>query len=298
MAENSQIQWCDHTHNEWIGCTKVSEACSDCYAANSRTVKILNSTQGLEWGAGKPRYLTSESNRKKPLTWNRSAVKNNTRYRVFCSSLSDWLDDEIDPSWLAGLLIRVFQCRQLDWMMLTKRPKNWRSRMEAAYDALMQGKAAPPFDDFSLAGTINVLHAWLQGHPPHNVWFGITTESQTQANHRIPAAAEIPAAIRFLSAEPLYGAIRLNESIPSEELNKFHLCIIGGESKQTKKTAQPFRLEEARTLMSQCREYGLKIFFKQFGSNPVGLPEGYELSGKGGDFEQFPDEFKIRELPR
>lgn len=85
MAETTNIEWCDATFNPWMGCTRVSPACDDCYAARSTPARTL----GVTWGAGEPRHRTSDANWKLPGQWNAKAARDGRRLRVFCASLAD-----------------------------------------------------------------------------------------------------------------------------------------------------------------------------------------------------------------
>ena len=100
MAENSKIEWCDHTFNPWRGCTKVSEGCAHCYA---ETLSKRNPAVLGEWGHGKPRVKASPPMWQQPLKWNRDG-RLSLRPRVFCASLADWLDEEVPIEWLAEFL--------------------------------------------------------------------------------------------------------------------------------------------------------------------------------------------------
>jgi protein gp37 len=157
MAENSKIEWTDHTFNPWIGCTKVSPGCANCYAEVSTPVRTARAKGHELWGEGSPRQRTSEANWKQPLKWNRDAGRKfdswNTfrdtlwatdeklienghqpfqRPRVFCASLSDWLDNEVPIEWLADLLKLIHDTPNLDWLLLTKRPENYWIRVPQA----------------------------------------------------------------------------------------------------------------------------------------------------------------------
>ena len=103
MAENSKIEWTDHTHNHWTGCTKISPACDHCYAEGW----AKRTGNGALWEG--QRRLTTEANRRKPLIWNREAGENGIRYRVFCSSLADVFDNQVPSEWREDLfrLIRA-----------------------------------------------------------------------------------------------------------------------------------------------------------------------------------------------
>src|SRR5262245_49470954 len=125
MGADSKIQWTDHTFNPWIGCAHVSEACRFCYAESERFVQVKRG-QGVElWGPNAARYVTSATNWKLPLRWNREALEVGERRRVFCASLADVFEDrrELDEprSWLWALIERT---PWLDWLLLTKRPEN------------------------------------------------------------------------------------------------------------------------------------------------------------------------------
>jgi len=93
MGETTKIEWADHTFNPWIGCTKVSPACDNCYAA-----ELMDTRYGrAKWGAGEARVRTAPSNWQQPVKWNRIAARDGTRPFVFCASLADVFDNEVDP---------------------------------------------------------------------------------------------------------------------------------------------------------------------------------------------------------
>jgi protein gp37 len=199
MSANSKIEWCDHTFNPWIGCTKVSPGCAHCYA-EARDQRFAG---GVHWGKGAARKLTSEANWREPLKWNAAAQAR--RPRVFCASLADWLDDEVPAEWLARLLALIHATPNLDWLLLTKRPQNWRARLQATMDDA----------DFGRAEARYFVADWRDGNPPANVWLGTTVEDQARADERIPQLLAIPAKVRFLSCEPLLGPLNLSEHLGS-----------------------------------------------------------------------------------
>jgi protein gp37 len=126
MAENSNIEWTHHTFNPWIGCTKVSDGCKNCYAEN-----LMDKRYGrVKWGPQGTRVRTSEANWKKPLKWNREAEAKGERHRVFCASLADVFEDKPDQpemeQWRLELLELIIKTPYLDWLLLTKRPENVR----------------------------------------------------------------------------------------------------------------------------------------------------------------------------
>ena len=89
MAENTKIEWADHTFNPWIGCTKVGPGCDHCYAE----ADFDKRRHVVQWGAGQPRKLTADSTWAMPRRWNKEAERLGWRYRVFCASLADVFDN-------------------------------------------------------------------------------------------------------------------------------------------------------------------------------------------------------------
>jgi protein gp37 len=341
--KNSKIEWCDHTFNPWIGCTKVSPGCANCYA-ETRDQRFA---KGIHWGKGAPRQRTSAANWKQPLAWNKTAIckcggteligsddcrhcgenfaaANRRRPRVFCASLADWLDEEVELGWIADLLDLIRRTPNLDWLLLTKRPQNWRKILQFI-ETLAGGSNRPELGAF--------VSAWLAGNAPANVWIGTTVEDQLRAAERIPALLSIPAKVRFISCEPLLGQVDLtiNRGKPNQYncLKPYkpdyysgsvqpiiHWVIVGGESGSS---ARGFCTEYAWDLVLQCKKAGVPVFVKQLGvrpyttnANAMEWPEHvtFEAAGsgaaaaliglnnrKGGDFDEFPEELQVREFP-
>jgi protein gp37 len=196
MGENSKIEWCDHTFNPWIGCQKVSPGCDHCYAE----AMMDHRYKRVQWGPHGERQRTSEQNWKTPIQWNAQArtfrAENGHRPRVFCASLADVFDNQVDSSWRNDLFALIRKCNKLDWLMLTKRPENIEKML--------------PSD-------------WRDGYS--NVWLGTTAEDQTRFEFRWKRLKKVPAVIRFISYEPALGPVRL----PSNGLLPDWL-ISGGES--------------------------------------------------------------------
>jgi protein gp37 len=275
--ENSKISWCDHTFNPWIGCSKVSPGCANCYAEALMDHRYHRVT----WGKGQPRSLTSDDNWKQPGRWSRKAIADGIRPRVFCGSLCDWLDDEVPVEWLARLLCVIVLNPNIDWLLLTKRPQNWRLRMEQV--------AALKTDDFLISSAPEIAKAWLSGIPHHNAWIGTTVENQEMANIRIPELAAIPARIRFLSCEPLLERVSLFW------FKSIHWVIIGGESGGS---ARPFDIERLYHLLDQCQQQGIPVFVKQLGANPLYNGSPFSITHKAGaDISEFPCDLAIQDFP-
>ena len=138
MVENTKIEWAHHTFNPWEGCTKVGPGCDHCYAERRN-----NRFHGGNWGPGAPRRRTSPANWAKPRRWNRQAAELGTRYRVFCASLVDWLDNEVAVDWLADLLNLIRCTPHLDWLLLSKRIGNWEPRLRAVLAYIIANYSVP-----------------------------------------------------------------------------------------------------------------------------------------------------------
>jgi protein gp37 len=254
MAVNSKIEWTDHTFNPWVGCTKVSPGCDNCYA------EAWSKRSGLvRWGKN-PRRRTSESYWRAPIKWNAAADaffgKHGRRQRVFCASLADVFDNKANKQWRLELFQLIRRCDQLDWLLLTKRPQNMKRML--------------PGD-------------WENGYP--NVWLGTTAEDQHHYDQRWPLLRAVPAVIRFISYEPAIGPLRLLEAgvLPD-------WLISGGESGAN---ARPLKPSWVRDILADCERLGVAPFHKQWGSyknNPLfaerslsrGEVENLDPHGKGG----------------
>lgn len=298
MSENSAIQWTDHTFNPWIGCTKVSPGCANCYAETLDKIRFSKTLPGCtkdapvsHWGKGAPRHRTSASNWKEPLKWNRKQDQITARFgsrtqdsrpRVFCASLADWLDEEVPIAWLADLLMLIRDTPNLDWLLLTKRPQNWRERMQAAkHEIQMQGDSAGGY----------YVQRWVYGDLPANVWIGTTVEDQKRANERIPQLLAIPAKVRFLSCEPLLEAVDIEGALSrgglpnaTADSQGIDWVITGGESGPG---CRPADVEWFRSIKKQCAAAGVPFFMKQLGG----------VRDHRGNLEDFPEDLRVREFP-
>jgi protein gp37 len=290
MSDKTKIQWADSTFNPWIGCTKVSPGCANCYAENTTRARVLRSQGHETWGKGKSRSRTSVATWKAPLRWNSEvAVHPDYRHKVF-PSLCDWLDDEVPIEWLSDFLNLIRITPHLDWLLLTKRPENFADRIGAV-----------PFE------------FWDEENPPSNVWVGVSVEDQKRADERIPILLNIPAKVRFLSVEPMLGPIdlKLTKPVPLhdpefgdqneyQEVNRgIQWAIFGGESGSK---ARPCNVEWIRQGVMQCQEAGVAPFVKQLGAftiEELGSQRVRVLyeDKKGGDINEFPEDLKVREFP-
>lgn len=265
MAENSSIEWTDHTFNPWIGCQAVSPACDHCYAEK----------QVQRYGGDfATRRRTSPANWRHPLRWNAKARKAGIRQRVFCASLADVFDNQVPEEWRHDLWLLIAATPHLDWMLLTKRPQNIAKMLPANWGET----------------------GWA------NVWLGTTVENQREASRRLGYLQSIPAAKHFLSCEPLLedldltfiddgdgwcrnaltGNIWNTEYGAATKRAKIDLVICGGESGSGFREMNP---EHARSLRDQCAKASTPFFMKQMsGTSKAAL-------------SAIPTDLQIREMP-
>lgn len=271
MGANTKIEWAHHTFNPWRGCSPVSEGCRNCYAARLG-LRFADGT--AEMRGGRPVYTgklarTSASYWKQPLAWNKAQESEkvshedfvaNARPRVFCASLADWLDETAPAEWLFDLITLIYKTPNLDWLLLTKRPENFTSRLRAA-------AAQCTVDPLDITDRI---YAWIEGSRIwRNIWIGTTVENQNAADERIPHLLSIPARVRFLSCEPLLGPVEIDEHLDDQLDGGYVLgsspiqwVICGGESGPR---ARPMNPAWARSLRDQCLAACVPFLFKQWG---------------------------------
>ena len=228
MGQNSSIEWTDHTFNPWWGCTKVSPACDHCYA------ELWAKRMGHQiWGGSANRRFFSDHHWKDPLVWNEEASNEKRRRRVFCASMADVFERKSELSPERDRLWRLIEkTTSLDWLLLTKRPQN-----------------------------IEKMVPW-RNNWPKNVWLGTTIENQVFAEKRLPLLLKHPAAVRFLSCEPLLGPLDLKPWFNRTGLNPINWVIAGGESGPRARAMHP---SWPKSLLNQCQEFNVAFHFKQWG---------------------------------
>lgn len=293
----SSIEWTDETWNPVVGCRKVSAGCANCYAVNMAhrlsqipataplykglTEKLPNGK--LNW-TGEVRFVGSRVNGQ-PFRWRKPR-------RVFVNSMSDLFHENFDFEGVFQVYLVMRACERHTFQILTKRPE----RAAEFYRAYPQYANLP------------------------NVWVGASVENQEAADTRIPHLLEVPAVVRFLSCEPLLGAVDLRRIYTdcvgldfygkpaydtilrplegrktstqygfSIDAGRIHWVIAGGESGSN---ARPLHPDWARSLRDQCQNAGVAFFMKQ-GSDTAewGGRKGFKV------FDSFPADLQIREYP-
>jgi protein gp37 len=261
----SKIEWCDQTWNPIVGCLVVSPGCTNCYAMRMAArlermgvAHYTGLTQATKAGAvwtGKV-ALAPESVFMKPLGW-RSAR------RVFVNSMGDLFHEAVPDEWID----RVFAVMALAWrhqfLVLTKRSARMRdyvSRGDNEHSSLIESiadRGARLVED----GDTAFDHLSSMPWPLPNVWLGVSAEDQARADERIPYLLATPAAVRFVSAEPLLAPVDLGAWL-RDGSPRLDWVIVGGESGPG---ARPMHADWARAIRDQCVTAGVPFFFKQWG---------------------------------
>ena len=290
MAENTKIEWTDHTFNPWEGCQKVGAGCLHCYA-ETRNARFAGG-QAVNFGPGAPRRRTTAANWRKPLAWNANHeeffAKHGRRQRVFCASLADVFDNAVDPQWRVDLFSLILKTPNLDWLLLTKRIGVVPKLLD---ESIRHIESLPDWTDekpHPLEAVRNMLADWvLLRKPPKNIWLGATIVNQEEGDRDIPKLLSVAAAVHFLSMEPLLGPVDLTgeylkaklgeypfKGLPAEHrtqlLEMLDWVIVGGESGPG---ARPMSPDWARALRDQCQAAGVPFFFKQWGEWSPGYAE-------------------------
>lgn len=302
----SKIQWTDETWNPVIGCSKISPGCKNCYAAETakqpRLQQFPQYQEVKDWD-GTVTFV--ESQLLKPLSW-RSPKK------IFVCSMGDLFHENMEFEWIDKIFAVITLCRQHTFQVLTKRPKRMLKYLSENVQEI-EVNLSWIWDDlvFSNSPLVNKFDSdWVNEQvteltwPLPNVWIGTSVENQQVAQERIPLLLQTPAAVRFLSCEPLLENIDLTQWLTGNPKPDWVIC--GGESGSS---ARPCHLDWLLKLAAQCQSAEVAVFLKQLGSNPINSKP--YISGvadvhyylklkdrKGGNIDEFPDELKVREFPK
>lgn len=277
----TKIEWTEYSWNPVTGCTPISEACQNCYA--QRMAKRLAGRCG--YPKDEPFKVTLHPDKlSEPLKWRKPR-------KVFVCSMSDLFHEDVPDEYIDRIFAVMALCPQHIFMVLTKRPMRMLDyikcpdRYNKIIDVLNRGMVwdMPPRTVTRLYMNCREKDIW----PLPNVWLGTTAENQQRADERIPNLLQIPAAVRFVSIEPMLGPVDLtridiggNVWINSltgdcksyhpyggmwktnESKNKLDCVICGGE---TGPGARPMYPAWVRSLRDQCQKAGTCFFFKSWG---------------------------------
>lgn len=293
---STKIQWTDETWNPTTGCTRVSEGCRHCYIERTPAFRIhgrkfVNGTTGVQLH---PDRIDT------PLHWRKPR-------RVFVNSLSDLFHEDIPFEFIEQVFGVIGSSQRHTFQVLTKRPARMLEFMRLAPE---WWSTTPPI----------VYHD--TGYPPRNLWLGVSVEDQATADERIPILLDTPAAVRFISAEPLLGPVDITpylthvtwqEMIEHQSETGHENCqsvaldwvILGGESGPG---ARRCDVDWIRQLKNQCQTAKVPVFVKQLGEKSTSsiltrLPTDDWVSiechkdKKNGDPAEWPADLRVREYP-
>lgn len=312
----SKIEWTDETWNPVTGCTKVSLGCKNCYAEREwpRMVRLVPSYAGRKFTD----VRTHADRLDKPLRWKHPR-------RVFVNSMSDLFHPDVPDGFIDQVFAVMALSQQHTFQILTKRPE----RMQKYISSLSPERIADavPRGGWNITKHHAVAKITSQpkaaaemyrcerlSWPLPNVWLGVSVENQETADERIPLLLQTPAAVRWISAEPLLGFVDLNYAfgIPTgagrgscpmhlagvcpEGLlplgqQHLHWVVVGGESGPN---ARPMNPAWVRSIRDQCVSAGVAFLFKQWGE--WGDPASIEAVGTAhnGWWEVDPEDGGVR----
>lgn len=266
MASNSSIEWTEATWNPVTGCTRVSRGCDNCYAVTmtrrlaamgqEKYQDLINPGKGHFNGRIKLHEdaLSIPLKRRKPTTY-------------FVNSMSDLFHKDVPFAFVDRVFAVMALCPQHTFQILTKRPERMAEYITGQGGVYhVQGRIQA-----GMFAHASQFPKWEWPLP--NVWLGTSVEDQDAANERIPHLLRCPAAIRFLSCEPLLGPVDLTQiTIPYDSARpEIDWVIVGAESGRG---ARPMNLDWVRALRDQCHMAGMPLFFKQDaeGGKKIPLP--------------------------
>lgn len=281
MSSASKIEWTEQTWNPFAGCAVLSPGCTNCYAMKM-AARLDAMGQPLYKGLTKPSKagpvwrgtvranpdaLLAPLKRKKPTTY-------------FVNSMSDLFYENFSDEMIDRVFAVMALTPQHTYQVLTKRAERMREYMTARWPGSTQFawgcRVSGAIDDLIPVRTeasIAAKQKAVSGNPLANCWLGVSTERQKEADERISHLLQTPAAVRFISAEPLLGPIEINK-IPysiNDDISEFGTppilgidwIIVGGESGPGARLMHP---DWVRSLREQCRVAGVNFFFKQWGA--------------------------------
>lgn len=310
MGKVTGITWTDHTFNGVIGCTKVSPACTHCYAETASPVAV-NRRHGLElWGPQAQRRSASEAMWQDLDRWDAVIRPGDHRRLVFCYSLGDVFED--NNSHMINHKGEHLYVDTVEYKLRRPNLKNWRQPREIIFTPTPSTEALVPVTHDVIRKRLfnrieqykGLIFLLLTKRPenvlkmvplewgtrwPDNAWIGTTAENQEYADERVQHLIQIPAPVRFLSVEPMLGPVSYREALHggpmviernSDYRRYIQWVIVGGESRKDGKTrdARIMQLEWVQRLRDECQADGIPYFFKQWGDYiPFNqIPDGYE----------------------
>ncbi len=257
MGDGTGIEWTDATWNPVTGCTKVSQGCKHCYAERDWSrLAHLPAYQGRTFTD----VACHLERLMQPLRWKRPR-------RIFVNSMSDLFHEDVPDSFIYQVFAVMALSQQHTFQVLTKRPERMLAYMQrlGRSAAILDGAARTIGHTFQSPLDPDV---YLVSWPLPHVWLGVSVEDQEAADQRIPLLLQTPAAVRWVSAEPLLGPVDVQAAINRMPWRigggdaGLHWVVVGGESGPK---ARPMHPDWARSLRDQCAAAGVPYLHKQNG---------------------------------
>lgn len=303
MADGTKIEWTDATVNAINGCSVVSPGCTNCYAMRlagtrlkhhpSRAGLTIDSKAGPVWNG---QVRLNEEQLLQPLRWAKPR-------RIFWNAHGDMFHPAVPDEWIDRCFAVMALTPQHIHQVLTKRADRMRAycTTDRRFEICLAVDNLFPDRTGLSRRALDIIARDEFAMPIPNVWIGVSVEDQARADERIPHLLQTPAAVRWLSCEPLLGPLRLDrihETFDDGLGHSWESClngkrfdiwgegdtcghpkvdwvVVGGESG---KGARPMLAEWARSLRDQCTDAAVPFFFKQWGAY---LPCG-QMNGDGG----------------
>lgn len=299
MADGTKIEWTDATVNAINGCTVLSPGCTNCYAMRlagtrlrnheSRSGLTIDTKAGPVWNGEVRLYKRAMV---QPLGWRKPRM-------IFWNAHGDTFHPKVPEWWIDHQFAIMAATPQHIHQILTKRPERMRQYLSdpAVWDRVSAVVNAWPEDEIGNGNEFTADIRLLSGEPLPNVWLGTSVEDQKRADERIPDLLATPAAVRWLSMEPLLGPVdlsainhldrsgwlcpltgrhQLQPVHASHEGAKLDWIVLGGESGPG---ARPMHPDWARSVRDQCAAAGVPFHFKQWGEwAPL---DALRLAGEG-----------------
>ena len=272
MGDKTKIEWTEATWNPVTGCTKVSQGCKNCYA--ERDFARLRHLPAYKWRAFTDVACHTER-LTQPLRWKRPR-------KIFVNSMSDLFHDDVPDEFIDQVFAIMAICGHHTFQVLTKRPERMREYLKDLHSGRQRVMSIRQSTADFLALAIDKRSAII--FPLPNVWLGVSVEDQQTADERIPLLLQTPAAVRWVSAEPLLGPMDLckwvynRDAAISRAMNGPMACnrdqaedaiprpidwvVVGGESGPK---ARPMHPDWARSIRDQCKAAGVPFLFQQWG---------------------------------
>ena len=263
----SAIEWTQETWNPVTGCTKVSPGCRHCYA--ERFSERFRGVPGHPYEPGFDLTLRPER-LSKPLGWKKPR-------RVFVNSMSDLFHEDVPDEFIDRVFVVMSLAQRHTFQVLTKRAERMREYCSSPETlGRIVADTAEVLDGIDNAVVAISHHEdGFRGIRWPHVWLGVSVEDQKRADERIPLLLETPAAVRFVSAEPLLGPVDFGEA-----LDQIDWVIVGGESGPG---ARPMDPEWARFIREQCHASRIPFFMKQMAKKKP-IPEDLMIREWPGEY--------------